>query len=60
MAPTLDEVVAKLPKGERAKIEARARGLIAEEMSRRNLRKASGKTQRAVAKRLKVGQDAQR
>src|SRR5712691_9414985 len=58
MPRTLDEVVATLPAGERAKIEARARELIAEEMSLQDLRKAIGKTQAAIAKRLKVGQDA--
>jgi hypothetical protein len=58
MPRTLDEVIAKLPEGDRAKIEARAQELIAEEMSLRKLRKAIGKTQTAVAKRLKVGQDA--
>lgn len=39
-------------------IEARARQLIAEEMSLQDLRKAIGKTQTAIARRLKVGQDA--
>jgi len=39
-------------------IKARARELIAEEMSLQDLRKAIGKTQTAIAKRLKVGQDA--
>ena len=58
MPRTLNEFVASLPKSERAKIEARARQLIAEEMSLRDLRKAIGKTQTAMAKRLKVGQDA--
>lgn len=58
MPRTLDQVIDKLPEGERTKIEARAQELIAEEMSLRNLRKAIGKTQQAVAKRLKVGQDA--
>jgi hypothetical protein len=58
MPRTLNEVIATLPKGERAKIEARARELIAEEMSLQALRKAIGKTQTAIAKRLKVGQDA--
>lgn len=58
MARTLNEVIAALPKGERAKIEARARELIAEEMSLQDLRKAIGKTQTAIAKRLRVGQDA--
>jgi hypothetical protein len=58
MPRTLNEVVAALPKGERARVEARARELIAEEMSLQDLRKAIGKTQTAIAKRLKVGQDA--
>lgn len=55
---TLDQAIAALPKEERAKIDARARELIAEEMSLQRLRKAIGKTQTAVAERLKVGQDA--
>src|SRR5437588_9716703 len=58
MPRTLDDVIAALPKGERAKIAARARELVAEEMSLQDLRKAIGKTQTAVAKRLRVGQDA--
>ena len=58
MPRTLNEVIASLSEAERAKIEARARQLIAEEMSLRDLRKAIGKTQAAVAKRLRVGQDA--
>lgn len=58
MSRTLNEVVAALPEGERARIDARARDLIVEEMSLRDLRKAIGKTQAAIAKRLKVGQDA--
>jgi hypothetical protein len=58
MPRTLDEVIASLPASERAKIEARAKELIAEEMSLQDLRKAVGKTQAAIAKRLKVGQDA--
>ena len=36
----------------------RARELVAEEMSLQDLRKAIGKTQTVVAKRLKVGQGA--
>jgi DNA-binding transcriptional ArsR family regulator len=58
MPQTLDEFIAALPEGDRAKVETRARELIAEEMSLRELRKAIGKTQTEVAKRLKVGQDA--
>jgi hypothetical protein len=57
-ARTLKEVVATLPAGERRRIKARAAELIAEEMSLRDLRRAIGKTQTAVARRLKVGQDA--
>lgn len=58
MARTIDEVISKLPKAEREAIAARARELIAEEMSLQEIRKAMGKTQVAVAKRLKLRQDA--
>ena len=58
MARSLKEVIASLPKEEQEKIEGRARELIAEEMSLQQLRKAVGKTQTAIAKKLKVGQDA--
>jgi hypothetical protein len=58
MPRTLKSIIARLPRGERAKIKARAKELIAEEMSLRSLRKSIGKTQTAVAKRLNVGQDA--
>jgi len=58
MPRKLNEVIASLPEAERAKIEARARELIAEEMSLQELRKAVGKTQTVIARRLKVGQDA--
>lgn len=58
MARTLKQVIAGLPAGERRQIRARAAQLIAEEMSLQDLRRAIGKTQTAVAKRLKVGQDA--
>jgi len=58
MPRKLNEVIASLPEAEREKIEARARELIAEEMSLQELRKAVGKTQTVIARRLKVGQDA--
>lgn len=58
MPRNLTEVIASLPVNERAKIAARAKELIAQEMSLQDLRKAVGKTQAAIAKRLKVGQDA--
>jgi transcriptional regulator with XRE-family HTH domain len=58
MARKLNEFIIALPEVERARIEARAGELISEEMSLQDLRKAIGKTQIVVAKRLKVGQDA--
>ena len=58
MPRTLKQVVAALPAVERRRIKARAAELIAEEMSLQDLRRAIGKTQSAVAKRLKVGQHA--
>jgi DNA-binding XRE family transcriptional regulator len=57
MGRTLDEVMAKLPRARRAKIEKRARELIAEEMSLRALRQAMGRTQARLAADLGVGQD---
>ena len=55
---SLNDFIARLPASERRRIEARAKELIAEEMSLQDLRRAVGKTQTAVARRLKVGQDA--
>lgn len=55
---TLKEVLAALPESERKAIETRTRELIAEEMSLQEVRKAMGKTQVAVAKHLKIGQEA--
>lgn len=43
MLRALNEVIDALPDGERAKVEARARELIAKEMSLRELRKAIDK-----------------
>ena len=58
MLRTLNEVIASLAEAERVKIEARARELITEEMSLQDLCKAIGETQTAIARRLKVSQDA--
>jgi DNA-binding XRE family transcriptional regulator len=57
MNRTLDEVMAKLPRGRRAKVEKRTRELVAEEMSLRALRQAMGRTQAKLAADLGVGQD---
>lgn len=58
MGMTLKEVMNRLPPDERRKIDARARDLIAEELSLQDLRKAMGKTQVQLARKLGVGQDA--
>ena len=56
MSRTLDEWVASLPAAERRRVEVRAAELIAEEMSLRDLHQSMKKTQRALARRLKVRQ----
>jgi hypothetical protein len=58
MGRTLDQVLAKLPAARRAKVEARVAEIIAEEKSLQDLRKAMNKTQIAMARKLKVGQDS--
>jgi len=58
MGRTLEQVLAKLPAARRAKIEARVAAIIGEEKSLHDLRKAMNKTQIAMARKLKVGQDS--
>ena len=53
----LRDVMSTLPAERRAKIEARAEELIAEEMTLRDLRKAQDLTQERMAELLGVGQD---
>lgn len=57
MGVKLEEMLDRLPPARRQKVEARAAELIAEEMSLRDLRKALGKTQVAVAKKLGLKQE---
>jgi transcriptional regulator with XRE-family HTH domain len=57
MGVKLAEIMDRLPEGRRRKVEVRADELIAEEMSLRELRKALGKTQAAVAKKLGMKQE---
>jgi DNA-binding XRE family transcriptional regulator len=57
MARTLDQELRKLPRKRRARIEARAAELIAEELSLREIRRALKRTQVELAKRLGVRQD---
>jgi transcriptional regulator with XRE-family HTH domain len=54
---TLKQRIDRLPKARRAKVEARAAELIAEEMSLRDLRKARRRTQVRVARELGIKQE---
>jgi DNA-binding XRE family transcriptional regulator len=55
---TLNDVLNKLPPTRRKKIDARAKELIAEELTLQNIRKAQKLTQEQMAKALNVGQDS--
>ena len=57
MGTTLKDRLGKLPAARRARIEARAEELVAEEMSLRDLRKARQLTQQRMAELLGIGQD---
>jgi DNA-binding XRE family transcriptional regulator len=52
------DIMAELPKDRQARINARAKELIAEEMTLQSLRKAHRKTQKAMAAQLGIGQDS--
>jgi|SRR5690242_5558671 transcriptional regulator with XRE-family HTH domain len=54
---TLDQIIGGLPADRRAKINARGRQLIAEEIALRHLRQARQLTQQSMAKILGIGQD---
>jgi len=55
---TLDELLNQLPPERRAKVEARAAELIAEEMTLQDLRKARVLTQERMAQLLGISQDS--
>jgi len=57
MATNVDEIIRKLPVGQRKKVEVRAAKLIAEEMTLRELRHKLALTQVRVAKALGTSQD---
>ena len=57
MARTLKEVTDALPAERRARVDARAAQLIAEEKTLQDLRRAMKKTQTAVARRLNINQE---
>lgn len=56
MARDLDDILAKLPPKRRAKIEARAREILAEVEGLRRLRRLAARSQVEVARRLGVKQ----
>ncbi len=58
MATNVNQIIKRLPRGRRAKIEARAAELIAEEMTLRDMRKAMMMTQERMAELLGIGQDS--
>lgn len=53
---TVNEVIARLPAGQRRAVKKRAASLIADELSLRDLRKALGLTQVTLGRRLGKGQ----
>jgi DNA-binding XRE family transcriptional regulator len=53
---TLDEMVASLPPHRRAKVTARGKQLVAEEMALRHLREAHNLTQQRMAELLQISQ----
>ena len=55
---TLNDVIGKLAPARQQKVEARARELIAEELTLQDLRKAQKLTQEQMAKALNIGQDS--
>jgi len=57
MGVPLNEVLARRPRGEQSAVKARTAELVAREMSLRDLRKALGKTQAAMADQLGIKQE---
>jgi transcriptional regulator with XRE-family HTH domain len=55
---TAREILSRMPAQRRAKIAARTRELIAEEMTLQGLRKANKLTQQQMAAALRIGQDS--
>jgi len=58
MGTTLDKKIAALSPNRRAKVEARAKDLIAVEQTLQDLRKAQNLTQQRIAELLNIGQDS--
>lgn len=58
MGKNLNRIIKDLPEKRRVKIEARAKQLIAEELTLSDVRKARKLTQMKMAKLLNIGQDS--
>lgn len=54
---SLDEMMNRLPPSRRTRVEEQAQALIAQHMALRDVRKAMGKTQAAVAAKLGIKQE---
>jgi transcriptional regulator with XRE-family HTH domain len=57
MPTNVNDIIRKLPRTQRKRVEARAAQLIAEEMTLRQLRHARKLTQQKLAKSLHIGQE---
>src|ERR1700693_4149931 len=57
MPRNVNDIINKLTRARRRKVEARAAQLIAEEMTLRELRRARKITQQKIAKSLNIGQE---
>ncbi len=57
MTVSLDKMLDRLPAARRAKVEARAREIVAEEKTLRELRRARALTQQRLARTLGIKQD---
>lgn len=57
MGVSLKEMMDRLPEERRRRVEARTAGLVADEMTLRELRRAIGKTQAEVAAKLHMKQE---
>lgn len=57
MSKDVNDIIRNLSRAQRKKVETRAKQLIAEEMTLKQLRQARRYTQRKVAKSLHIGQE---
>lgn len=58
MPTNVEDIIAKLPRSRRKKVEARAKELIGQEMTRQRLRQFRNRTQVEIAQALGITQDS--